>query len=355
MSRSPAGKDRSTAPAASSEWSSLLEEVVLDRNSPMPPVEQIQSAIRHRLATGRIKVGARMPSARKLAAALGVTSATVGRAYAALQAESLLTSTVGVGTTVADVGDLGLAARTQMRRQGVATLLEAIKGMRAAGLSTPDITAALHDALDSLSHTVSVVVVGARGSSVDHHAVELRRALRDLPVTIDQVILEDLKAGLTEATDTVMGADLIITTLVYQRHVTRLLTPDAPPVTVLMSELSAQVTEQLLAIEDDARILLVSKPLSRPIALGVIQSHGLREQLQVAADLDPDRIRAEHPDIDVYVHTTDLTDLVTELAPDARAIPLRMVLRPESVTQLREYLMHSVGAHPAPHPPSPPR
>lgn len=349
MSRSPVSEARPPVPAvAEYEWSSLLEEIVLDRHSQIPPVEQIQSAIRHRLATGRVQVGARMPSARKLAAALGVTSATVGRAYAALQDESLLTATVGVGTTVADVGDLGLAARTQMQRQGVATLLEAIKSMRATGLSTPDITTALHAALESLSDTLTVVVVGARGSSVDHHAMELRRALQDLPVTINQVILEDLTDGQGEATRTVMGCDLIITTLVYQRHVTRLLGADAPPVTVLMSELSPRTTKQLLAIGEDDRILLLCKPLSRSIALGIIQSHGLREQLEVATDLDLEHIRADHPDIDVYVHTTDLKHLVADLGTDARTIPLRIVLRPESVSQLRDYLMHSVGAHPAP-------
>ncbi|GAA0714020.1 GntR family transcriptional regulator [Dactylosporangium roseum] len=330
-------------PSGPPVWDSILHEIVIDRQSAIPPVEQVQNTIRHKLATGRVPEGTRLPSARRLAAAIGVTSATVGRAYAALQGEGLLASAVGVGTTVVDIKNLEQAAKEQMERAGSIILDNAIKALRRIGYSTPDLRRAMSQAAERLGWAMDIVFIGARGSSIETHVEELRKALADeLPVSVFPVFLDELESGVVGAVNLVERADLILTPLVYKRYLVGLLGDRTDSVLVMMSELSRSVTDQLLNIEPDARVLLLSKPLSRSIALGILQEHGLREQLDLAGDdLAEATVREHCRKANVVVHTTDLTELVQRCAGSMPAIALSMTLRTESIEELREYLRAS--------------
>ncbi|WP_405097596.1 GntR family transcriptional regulator [Micromonospora sp. NBC_01412] len=328
------------APPGPPVWDSLLHEIVIDRQSAIPPVEQVQNTIRHKLATGRVPEGTRLPSARRLAAAIGVTSATVGRVYVALQGEGLLASAVGVGTTVVDIKNLEQAAKEQMTRAGNLILDNAIKALRRIGYSTPEVRRAMSQAAERLGWAMDMAFIGARGSSIETHVEELRNALDDeLPVSVHPVYLDQLESGVVEAVDLVEQADLILTPLVYKRHLGGLLGDRAASVMVMMSELSRRVTDQLLSIEPGARVLLLSKPLSRSIALGILQEHGLREQLDLAGDdLSEATVREQCRKATVVVHTTDLTELVQRCAGSLPTIAMTMTLRTESIEELREYL-----------------
>jgi GntR family transcriptional regulator len=65
-----------------------------------PPTEQIRDQLRGLVAAGRLAAGERLPSVRQLAADLGVAPGTVAKAYRALEAEGIVTTSVGAGTRV---------------------------------------------------------------------------------------------------------------------------------------------------------------------------------------------------------------------------------------------------------------
>lgn len=79
-------------------------EVRLRPDDPTPPYEQLRAQVVAAVATGALGVGTRLPSVRQLARDLGVATGTVARAYRELEAEGVVTTARGAGTTVAGVG-----------------------------------------------------------------------------------------------------------------------------------------------------------------------------------------------------------------------------------------------------------
>lgn len=79
---------------------------VLDRwsDGPGPVSTRLLVAIREHIRSGQLPAGARLPSERQVAAALGVARTTVTHAFDALRTEGLLVSRTGVGTFVSAAG-----------------------------------------------------------------------------------------------------------------------------------------------------------------------------------------------------------------------------------------------------------
>jgi DNA-binding transcriptional regulator YhcF (GntR family) len=65
-----------------------------------PPTDQIHDQIRGLVRAGGLAAGQRLPSVRQLAGDLGVAPRTVAKAYQALEAEGIVTTSVGSGTRV---------------------------------------------------------------------------------------------------------------------------------------------------------------------------------------------------------------------------------------------------------------
>ena len=65
-----------------------------------PIYAQLDRAIRTDIATGRLEVGARLPTVRQMAVDLAVNANTVAKVYAQLERDGLLDTQRGVGTFV---------------------------------------------------------------------------------------------------------------------------------------------------------------------------------------------------------------------------------------------------------------
>ncbi len=74
--------------------------LTLDLNDPRPLHEQVAGAVRRAVASGEVVPGQRLPSARELAAALGVNANTVLRALRDLRDEGVLEFRRGRGVSV---------------------------------------------------------------------------------------------------------------------------------------------------------------------------------------------------------------------------------------------------------------
>ena len=75
----------------------LLE---INPSSPKPLFEQIAAAVRDQVATGTLRAGTRLPSARDLAEQLGVNLHTVLKAYQGLREEGLVEMRPGRGSVI---------------------------------------------------------------------------------------------------------------------------------------------------------------------------------------------------------------------------------------------------------------
>ena len=72
----------------------------LDRKSGIPLTEQIRQSIADRIRCGLLAPGVRLPSVRKLAAALSVSMVTAVQAYERLEQDGLIIRQQGKGTYV---------------------------------------------------------------------------------------------------------------------------------------------------------------------------------------------------------------------------------------------------------------
>ncbi len=75
--------------------------VAVDPKHPTPIYVQVDQGIRAAIATGRLPVGAQLPTVRQLAVELRVNANTVARVYAELERAGVVETRRGVGTFVA--------------------------------------------------------------------------------------------------------------------------------------------------------------------------------------------------------------------------------------------------------------
>src|SRR4051794_2033370 len=96
-----------------SDWSRDAPDlmVAVDRTG-IPLALQLQEQLRVAIREGRLLVGERLPSTRRLADHLGVSRGTVGEVYEQLVAEGYVDSAVGSGTRVARIPGVGHRDRT---------------------------------------------------------------------------------------------------------------------------------------------------------------------------------------------------------------------------------------------------
>jgi GntR family transcriptional regulator len=69
-------------------------------NDPTPLYAQLERAIRHAIATERLRVGEQLPTVRQLAVELKLNANTVAKVYTELERAGLLETRRGVGTFV---------------------------------------------------------------------------------------------------------------------------------------------------------------------------------------------------------------------------------------------------------------
>jgi DNA-binding LacI/PurR family transcriptional regulator len=87
-------------PTHSSARPDVLHRIRVDPDAPLPMSAQVSQQLVWLIASGEVKVGDRLPPVRALAERLGINQHTVRAAYAALQAEGLVSMRQGRGTTV---------------------------------------------------------------------------------------------------------------------------------------------------------------------------------------------------------------------------------------------------------------
>ncbi len=94
----------------------------IDASDPTPLYAQLERAIRVAIATGRLRVGDKLPTVRQLAVDLRINANTVAKVYGELERTGLLETRRGVGTFIREVG--GRAASVHDREPQLIALAD---------------------------------------------------------------------------------------------------------------------------------------------------------------------------------------------------------------------------------------
>ena len=82
-----------------------------------PIYEQVRDGLRHRIISGELLPGEKLPSVRTLATMLTINPNTIQRAYEALEKDGYSYTLVGKGTFAAELGDANRGRRGELCRQ----------------------------------------------------------------------------------------------------------------------------------------------------------------------------------------------------------------------------------------------
>src|SRR5437763_5363882 len=125
-------------------------------DDPAPVYIQIERRIRMGVADGTLQPGDHLPSVRDLARQLGLSPNTVGRAYADLSREGVISARAGGGSeiTARERLDQPALLRTRMERLRVLARQMAVRGL-ALGLEPDEIAEAVRAELAAHGRPVS--------------------------------------------------------------------------------------------------------------------------------------------------------------------------------------------------------
>src|SRR6266436_6464737 len=121
-----------------------------------PVYVQIERRIRMGVADGTLQPGDHLPSVRELARQLGLSPNTVGRAYANLSREGVITARAGGGSEIGarDRLDQPALLRTRLERLRVLARQMAVRGL-ALGLEPDEIAEAVRSELAAHGRPIS--------------------------------------------------------------------------------------------------------------------------------------------------------------------------------------------------------
>ncbi len=157
----------------------------LREGDPAPVYVQIERRIRMGVADGTLQPGDHLPSVRDLARQLGLSPNTVGRAYANLSREGVITARAGGGSEIGarDRLDQPALLRTRMERLRMLARQMAVRGL-ALGLDPDEIADAVRAELVAQGRPVSGTPMQATLGQQEPPLLSARNRLRGSIVSI---------------------------------------------------------------------------------------------------------------------------------------------------------------------------
>lgn len=313
----------------------VWHELYVDRDDNLPPTKQIANAIRHKIATNRVRAGETLPSVRELAHLLGVTPATVARAYAILQEESLLETRRGAETVIANVARIDEAAFQHSLDAVNEVLEQAIQSLRGLGLSAQEIRFAIESKLAELPACRRVLFAAGARVVAEKYTRILEPYLAALGVQLFPVTVADLVHPTPDVTMAVQEAERVITLLSFYRAVREVFKPNKLPVLVLLTEITFSTLAQLEAIPPNHRVLFIAEEAYRTTGTGMLRAYCGGDQLLVARSLNLTELRQAAAQVDTIIHTLGVSTLVKEvIQPGQMIIELQYQPREDAIKRI---------------------
>lgn len=316
----------------------------LDKASGLPIYLQIKHQVVYLLALGSLSAGTMLPSIRQLATTLGVTTATIRHAYAALEADGLVVSYPGKGVLVAELSADARAQVSQRQAALVDLFASALDRARGLGYTPAEMRAALTRAVAHAEERPHIVFVGAEPEFLDRYIPFLTDALVDLQVDVVGVSLQDLREH-GEAALTPLAPPACVATLVRSyAEVVQLLRASSIPIVGLALELGPETQADLLTLSTEARAVLVAERMNLAGMTHLIEQFWVAEGGLAHVGLESKDLPTAIANADVVIHSLRARRAVIKRAPpNCRFIELHFVISPLSLTRLRQALAVEQG------------
>lgn len=288
-----------------------------DRSQSIPAFQQLKFHVIHAISTARLRPGDVMPSVREAADALGVSPATIQRAYGELKREGYLASSAGRHTYVADI-DVE-SSPTVGRESALRDLLmPAYVSARALGFSVDEIVSALQGMSsdsDTLTDDPTVLFVGPIQVAVDKYTRILSEHLGPMGTRVSGATLEEFLAAPNIVLGRLGRVATIVTVVSTLSAVRSAGDAAGVPTCSLLVDLTEQTKRTLAELPFDARIAVISEAhyLSNTVST-IRQMCGDGVEIIAIDEGGPDA-EAALSGCDIYFHTLSTQALAAELVP----------------------------------------
>jgi len=302
----------------------------------LPIHQQIVNSVRHAISSGRLKAGDRLPPVRKLALDLDVAMNTVARAYRDLDREGLTDNGPGRGTFVKQL-IVPQPHHWSIDATAINILRPAITALMAMGLTRVEIAASVEKLLSEAPLRLGVVGSSQRGAEKWARALKLE--LREFRIEPIPVTLAELTSDPEAAVRKLDGATFVFTLLTGYHLAREILEATGRHVVPLITQLSHQCQQDLLALPRDVRIGLVCEDIYLNSILEIITSYAPTAQVERVDLEDMAGARRLTLEADVMVYSFAAGEIVESLpAGRARLMPLIYTLSEENSAHVRRLI-----------------
>jgi len=299
----------------------------------LPIHQQIVNSVRHAISSGRLRAGDRLPPVRKLALELGVAMNTVARAYRDLDREGLTDNGAGRGTFVRQL--LVPQAHHWATDATAAQILRpAVLALMAMGLSHIEISTAVEKLLGEAPLKLGVIGSSPRGA--EKWARTLCLKLKEFQIETIPIALADLSHDPESVLRRLEGATFVFTLLTGYHLARELLEGSAKQVVPLITQITHQCQQDMLALPRGARVGLVCEDVYLNSVLELVGSLSPTAQVDRVRIEDIDGVRRLTSECDVVVYSFAAGEVVEALpAGTARLMPLIYTLNEENFSHIR--------------------
>jgi DNA-binding transcriptional regulator YhcF (GntR family) len=258
----------------------------VNRQSSVPLHVQLTMQVRHLIGTGALKPGMQLPTVRQLAGFLRINRNTVARALANLHRDGYLQCQQGRGTFVVERPPTREGRATRSLDRLVA---ETLDRARRLGFTHDEILATV--AAHAPAGTRSDTPKKARALLVECNQEELARYRDDLetelPLSVDPLLVDELRERAAREPDMFKGYRLVITTFFHIHEVKHVVPVDGPPTVALLSEANLAVLRRLTELPEGSVVGLICNTAGgSQNLLRSMQAAGLGHLTPVLASVD---------------------------------------------------------------------
>ena len=319
--------------------------LIVDRSVSQPIHAQVSNYIRMAIADGRLPAGARIPSIRELADALGVAINTIARAYKDLSNEGLIESMPGRGTVVS-VKPLLQGKELTNRTDFLRSIIQpAARKARMLGYEWNDILRVLEESIAVVKVPPSIGLVASSSETLDIYRRTLEEELADLDVSVIPVILKDLKADMKRSIQAIAKTRIIVSLPDSFSDARSILEERNKRVIPLLTELSIETHNQLAQLPYEGQIVLMCREERKSQYMWLIgpYCHPAQVIWVPGVEEEDQRKTIEHAVALIYDEGIPNT-MVQEFFETRPGVRLQFVLNVQSVQNLRNLLLISSTA-----------
>ncbi|HET9016644.1 MAG TPA: GntR family transcriptional regulator [Thermomicrobiaceae bacterium] len=299
----------------------------------------VRDLVIDRLATGVYPVGGKLPTARELAAELGVHRNTVAKAYRLLVDLGLVATNPGRGTYV--TGQPTLDGNRTLLTPIRSAVGDLVRLARQLGLDEDGLRAMVDEQIMAV-----YAPAGRRGAfvecnrpEVDGHIVEVEAltGIRLSPLLLDHA-LDDVAA-------TAARFDALFTTLFHIEELTEAIAAIRPdlPVVALYAAPDEQALEQIARIKPGARVAVIANnPESAHRFASLVRTYA-EVAVETTSAPDDHAIRELAGRCDVVVSSHSREAQVRALGLPRPVVALPFHVSPQSVRRVSETLQGAVA------------